>query len=752
MRAIGSSVSRIDAPSKTTGESCYSGDVLPSKFKWAQAVFADVPHARIQALDVAGAAAVPGVIAVLTDADVPCNQYGIVFPDQPVFCGVNSSEAARTVRWVGEKLCLVVADSKEIAVAAAAKVRVTYEHLPVISDLQAALRPEALAIHDQPNYSANSETPDKNVLQKIQIRRGDIAEGLELADVVVADVFTTQLQEHAYMETEAGSAWIAKDGRIVVHTGGQWMHDDRKQIAHVLGKAEEEVRVSYAAIGGAFGGKEDIHLQILLALAAYRTGFPVQGAWTRSESIKYSSKRHPFWLNCQLGAKRDGTLVFVRAEMYSDAGPYASTSNKVLGNAALSMGGCYNIPIAHVVGKAVFTNNAMGGAFRGFGSPQAAFALETLMNRLAFELEVDPLELRRLNAWQEGAVSITQHPIPPGCMAQEVLAAAKQKCQELDGQSCESSSQVVNEGSLPSSAQNVAYGRGVAMASKNVGIGQGKTDQCHVWIELHGKAEIEEVWLGTAGADCGQGAHTVFRQIAAEQLQIDLELIHLKLRSTDDAESSGSASASRLTYFTGAAIEGAARKALQAWEDEERPARGEHTFITRNTTSFDSETSTGNTVVDLGYCAQIADISVDLETGHITVLRLISANDVGRAVNPQQIEGQVEGAAAQGIGWTLYEEIQQADSRILNPTFSTYLIPGVKDVPRQVVPVIVEGDAPNNPLNIKGMAEMALVPVAPAVVAALHDATGVWMTDLPLTPENVWRALQAATCNGPPGE
>ncbi len=743
MRAIGSSVPRIDAPPKTTGIARYSGDVPVAAYKWAHVVFADVPHARIQALDVAAAAAVPGVVAVLTDADVPCNRYGIIVPDQPVFCGLNSTEAARTVRWVGDKLCLIVADTKEIAVTAAAKVEVRYESLPVVSDPQASLRPEAPYIHDYPDYPGDFGVSDKNVLRKIRIRKGNAAEGLARADVVVSDVFATQAQEHAYMEPEAGSAWMEPDGRVAVHTGGQWMHDDRKQIAHVLNMEEEKIRVSYAAIGGAFGGKEDVHLQVLLALATFRTGYPVQGAWSRPESIKYSHKRHAFWLDCRLGAQRDGSLTALQATIYSDAGPYASTSHKVLGNAILSLGGSYHIPHAHVEGAAVFTNNVMAGAFRGFGSPQAALAIETLMNRLAVELAMDPLELRRRNAWQEGALTLTQCPVPPGCMAREVLAAAERKCKELDAQAVAPIDLHANHGSLPSSIRRVAYGRGVAMANKNVGIGQGNIDQCHAWLELHGEGDIEEVWLGTAGADCGQGAHTVFRQIAAEQLGVALEQIRLKLRSTDDAESSGSASASRLTYYTGAAIAGAARQALQAWEEEERPARGEHTFVTRFTTSFDSETGAGNTVVDLGYCAQIADISVDLDTGHIAVHRLISANDVGRAVNPQQIEGQVEGAVAQGIGWTLYEEVQQADGRILNPTFSTYLIPGVKDVPQQVVSVIVEGGAPNNPLNVKGMAEMALVPVAPAIVAALHDATGVWMTDLPLTPENVWRALQA---------
>lgn len=743
MRAMGSSVPRGDAPPKTSGAALYSADVETGDGLWGHVVFADVPHARIRELDVSAAAAHPGVEAVLTDADAPRNRYGIIYADQPVFCGVRSTEAARTVRWVGDKLCLIVADSKATAVAAAAKVQVEFEPLPAVTDTAWALRPDAPRIHDYADYAADLGTGEKNVLQRFRIRHGDIEAGWAQAEVSVSDEFTTHGQEHAYMEPEAGVAWIEPDGRVAVHTGGQWMHDDRAQIADVLNIPESRVKVSYAAVGGAFGGKEDVHLQVLLALAAFRTGRRVRGAWTRAESMKYTHKRHPFRVSCKLGARRDGMLTALQADLLSDAGPYASTSHKVLGNACLAMGGCYNIPHAHVDARAVLTNNAMGGAFRGFGSPQAAFALETLMNRLAEQLNLDPLELRRRNAWREGAVSITQRAIPPGCMAREVLEAAQEKSRELDRLELAAPRVPRNLGSLPVTARRIARGRGAAMACKNVGIGQGKTDQCHAWIELRGGAEIEEAILGTTGAECGQGAHTVFLQMAADLLQVDLRRVRLRSRSTDDAESSGSASASRLTYFTGAAIAGAARRALAAWEDEERPARGEHTFVT-NTEPFNARTGAGDTVVDLGYCAQIADVEVDLDTGHVTVTRLISANDVGRAVNPQLIEGQIEGAVAQGIGWTLYEDVRQARGRMLNPSFSTYLIPGVRDVPQLVVPVVVEGAAPGNPLHVKGMAEMALVPVAAAVAAAVRDATGVWIRDLPLTPENVWRSLQAA--------
>lgn len=742
MRAIGSSVPRVDAPAKTTGQARYSDDFSLPGQKWMKVVFADVPHARIRRLDVTAAAAMPGVVAVLTDADVPNNRYGIIFPDQPVLCGLNSTPAARTVRWPGDRLCLIIADTPDIAEAAAQRVRVAYDLLPVLVDPEAALAPDAVLIHDYDGYPvpAAAAPPQANVLSQLRIRLGNIRQGLADADVVVSDTYTTHAQEHAYLEPEAGMAWCTEDGRIVVRTGGQWMHDDRHQIAAALQMSETQIQVSYAAIGGAFGGKEDVHLQIVLALAALRTGCPVRCVWSRADSIRYHHKRHPFRFASQLGATRHGRLTGLRVDVLCDAGAYASTSTKVLGNAVLACGGCYTIPHVHIDGRAVFTNNCISGAFRGFGSPQGAFMIETQMNRLAQVLDMDPGALRHLNAWTEGSFMCTRAPVPRGCMAREVLAATeKAACLQEAAPAADA-----RQGSLASTSRRKVRGRGLAMACKNVGFGQGITDSCHAWLELRGGAEIEEVWLGTVGADTGQGAHTVFRQMAADALEVPLARVHLRVQSTDDADSSGSASASRLTYYTGAAIHEAARRARIAWRNEERPARGAYTFATRMTTPFAPETGAGNPAVTFGYCAQIAEVEVDLDTGHITVSRLISSHDVGRAVNPSLVEGQVEGAVAQGIGWTLYEQLVQVEGEIRNPSFSTYLIPGIRDVPDTVVPVIVEGGAPEHPLQIKGMAEMGLVPVAAAVTAAVHDATGVWIATLPLTPETVWRALQKA--------
>ncbi len=630
MRAIGSSVTRPDAPGKVTGQAAYAGDVNRPGQKWLKVVWADVPHARVRKLDVSGARRMPGVVAVLTDADVPENRYGLAIPDQPVLCGCHSTAAARTVRWYGDKLCAIVADTPAAAEAAASRVHVEFEELPVVTDPVAALAPGAVLIHDYDGYPLADKRRDSNLLQEMHVRYGDIQRGLEAADTVVSDTYTTHAQEHAYLETESGLAWISDEGRLELLTGGQWMHEERHQIAVALQIPETQIRISYAAIGGAFGGKEDIHLQILLALAAWKTGYPVKCVWSREESIRGHHKRHPFQFRSQLGARRDGRLTALKVDIVSDAGAYASTSTKVLGNALLASAGCYAIPHVHMDARTVLTNNAVAGAFRGFGSPQGTFMIETQLNRLARQLGLSAAELRRRNAWQEGAVMCTQTPVPPGCMAQEVLAAVEEAAQTETAHTPPPRFQ----GSLTSTGRRKARGRGLALGAKNVGFGQGIPDSCHAWIELHGRSEIEEVRVGTVGADTGQGAHTVFRQMAADVLDVPLALVRLQAATTDDAQSSGSASASRLTYYTGAALHAAAHAARTEWANEERPARGEAVFATTQTTPHDPVTGAGTPVVLLGYCAQIADVEVDRDTGHVQVLRVISAHDVGRAVNP----------------------------------------------------------------------------------------------------------------------
>lgn len=754
MRAVGSSLPRIDATDKVVGAGVYAGDIdLPGQ-AWLKVRFAGTPHARIKAVDVSAARAMPGVIAVFTAADVPVNEYGLIMPDQPVLCGVGSTPQAEIVRWEADHVALVVAESEAEAEAAAKAIVIDYEPLPVITDPFAAMAPDAPPLHPYPfRYPYGERDPHSNVLLEYTLIDGDIEAGFAQADVVVESVYRTHAQEHAYLQPEAGVAWVRPDGCIEVICPGQWMHEEREQIAHALGLPQEQIVVRHGAIGGAFGGREDISIQIVLALAAWKTGRPVKTVWSREESIVGHHKRHPYTIQAKWGATRDGKIVAAQMDITSDCGAYAYTSTKVLGNTLLAALGPYKIPNVHVVARTVYTNNTPSGAFRGFGGPQGHFAAEMQVNKLAEALGIDPVELRMRNLWQEGTILPTKSLLPAGCTIREVVTAAAERAgwRQKDAQGWRLTagdddprpSPLAPRPSLNATQRRVARGVGFACCFKNVGFSLGFPEHCSAWVELSGGSQIERAVVGCVGADVGQGAHSAFRQIAAEVLGLAPEQVELRAESTEVTGSSGSSSASRMTFMAGNAIKGAAERALQEWQNEERPARAEFIFHPRPTTPYNRENGASDPNVSYGYCAQVVEVEVDLDTGHVHVARVISANDVGRAVNPQQVEGQIEGAVVQAMGWALMEKYVQREGRALTQHLSTYLIPSVLDVPTVIEPIILEFPDPQGPLGIRGMAEMPFIPIAPALGAAIHDAIGCWLDELPYTPERVWRALRS---------
>jgi CO/xanthine dehydrogenase Mo-binding subunit len=451
---------------------------------------------------------------------------------------------------------------------------------------------------------------------------------------------------------------------------------------------------------------------------------------------------------------RDGRIVAAQMDVTSDAGAYAYTSTKVLGNATLACLGPYAIPNVLVEARTVYTNNCPSGAFRGFGGPQGHFAAEGQVNKLAEALGIDPVELRLRNIWREGAVLPTQSVVPAGCTAAPVVeAAARRGGWQQDGQGhWQRPSAPVGKGdldgvptslstSLKAGRGRVARGRGIAACFKNVGFSLGFAEHCAAWVELHGTGQIERAVVGCVGAEVGQGAHTVFQRIAAETLGLDPAQVEIRADSTEVTGSSGSSSASRMSFMAGNAIQGAAARALAQWQNEERPARAEYVYHPRPTTGYAPETGAADPNITYGYCAQVAEVEVDMETGHVTVTRLVSVNDVGKAINPQQVEGQIEGAVAQSVGWTLLEQFIQHEGKTLTPHLSSYLIPGVLDVVQEIEPVILEFPDPQGPLGVRGMAEMPFIPTAPAIAAAIHNATGVWLDSLPYTPPRVWEAV-----------
>ncbi len=402
---LGQPLPRQDALGKVTGATTYPGDLIRPGMLHLKVVFAGRAHARILGIESGAARAHPGVIDVLTAADVPFNAFGLIDHDQPVLC-------ERKVRFYGDKVAVVVAETPEAAAAGAALVDVAYDVLPAVTDPRLAMSDDAPLVHDERGT---------NLLFYVPIRKGDARAALAAADVVLEGKFTTTWQEHAYLQPEAGIAHVDDDERVIIETAGQWLHEDRRQVAAILRLPEEQVIIRYAAIGGAFGGREDLSIQHLLALAAWKLRQPVAMVWSREESIIGHHKRHPMQIRCTWGAARDGTITAVESEIVADGGAYASTSVEVTKVAALFATGCYEIPNISTTGYAVYTNNIPSGAFRGFGAPQAQFAAEIMVTRLAHALDLDPLTVRRRNIYREGGIEPTQQILPPGVSAEPVL-------------------------------------------------------------------------------------------------------------------------------------------------------------------------------------------------------------------------------------------------------------------------------------------------------------------------------------------
>ena len=763
-KPVGRSVTRVDARAKVTGEAKYPGDFTMPGMLHAKLLFARRPHARILSVDATEAEAVPGVMAILTASDVPVNEYGLQTPDQPVLCGPGSAkEGADVVRFVGDQVAMVVAETEEAAARARDLIRVEYEDLPVLTSPFEARKPDAPQLHPhrQPSPIHPELCTDGNRICHHQIRKGDVEAAWAQADVIVEADYHTHPQEHAYLQPEAGLAYVddacgepfggvypeqrrgtqdrrsRTEGRVTVVVAGQWTWEDQQEIAHALDLPPEQVRVIYPAIGGAFGGREDMSVQIVLALATRKLRRPVKIVWTREESIVGHCKRHPMWLHCKLGATRDGKLVAAEVRVVADGGAYCYTTNKVLGNVAVTCTGPYEIPNVKVDVDGFYTNNLPGGAMRGFGAPQGIFAAETQMNKLAAALGMDPLELRLKNLLRQGSLTAMGTPLPGGVSLVKVAT----RCAAAAGwtRTARGWRKPPIRRNLRSATRN---GIGLAVALKNIGFSFGYQENCWAKIELRGEAEIEEAVVYIGSAEVGQGSNTAIQQMAADALGVDLERVRLEVADTATSPgSSGSVSASRMTFMAGNAVRGAAAAAVERWQVEDRPAVGEYTYLAPKTTPFDPETGYGTPNFAYGYVAEAVEVEVDTESGEIHVRRVVCADDVGKAINPQSVEGQIEGGVVQALGWATVENFLTQEGHVLTDRFSTYLIPTALDVPQEVESLIVEHPDPRGPWGVRGMGEMPFIPLAPALVAAIHDATGVWFDELPLTAERVLRGL-----------
>jgi CO/xanthine dehydrogenase Mo-binding subunit len=723
---VGELITRPDAPPKVKGEFAYSSDLVAPGMLWGHTVRSPHAHARIVAIDVTEAVTMPGVHAVLTHEDVPGQKtYGLEFPDQPVL-------AIDRVRYFGEPVAVVAADHPEQARRAAERVRVEYEPLEPVTDMERAT--EQPPLHEESPTRGHGYFDDDrpNVVRHMVVRHGDPDEA---GDVAISGVYEIGIQDQAFLGPESGLAVPDGEGGVDIYVATQWLHVDRAQVAPCLGVKLEQVRIHLAGVGGAFGGREDLSMQIHGALLALRTKRPVKIVYNREESFTGHVHRHPAKIWAEHRATRAGKLVAVRMKILLDGGAYASSSTAVCSNAASFAVGPYAVPNVLVESTAVYTNNPPCGAMRGFGAVQTCFAAEAQMDKLAAELDIDPVELRLLNALAPGGKlatgQVVNGSLPVAECIRRAAALEPPDPEELPRDPLR----------LPGGAGNTTRGEGVkrgvgfAVGFKNICYSEGFDDYTAARVRLFpdGTAEVH-----CAAAEVGQGVTGVILQVARTELGTDK--VAIAPHTTATVDSAGSASASRMTWMASGAVRDACRAALE--ERERRPGEEidvEKIYRHPRTTPLDPETGqlTGERAhVALAVCAMKVVAEVDVDLGLTRVVWIGAAQDIGKAINPQQVEGQIEGGTAQGLGLALMEEIQTRDGLITNASFTDYLIPTALDMP-PVESVLIEDPEPDAPYGAKGVGEPPTVVSTAAIVSALRAATGRELTRVPVRPDEI---------------
>jgi CO/xanthine dehydrogenase Mo-binding subunit len=716
---VGESVRRVDGVPKVMGEFEYASDLRRDGMLWGATLRSPHPFARVVSIDASAAVAAPGVRAVLTYTDVPGKKtFGLDVQDQPVL-------AMDLVRYAGEPVAIVAAEDPELARTALKKIAVNYQLLTPVTDMELALEKTAPFVQ-----------PQGNIVRTLTIVHGDPN---ARADVWVEGMYETGMQDQAPLGPEAGLAVPAADGGVDLFIATQWLHADRDQLAPCLDLPPEKVRLHLSGVGGAFGAREDVSMQIHACMLASRTGRPVKMSYGRQESFYGHVHRHPSRIWMRHGASRDGKLVNIQARLLVDGGAYTSTSPAVIGNATTFAAGPYEVPNARLVGTAVFTNNPPCGAMRGFGALQACFAYEAQMDKLAGALGLDPLELRLKNAVRSGSILPTGQPIAGVAPVRECL----QRLQDLplppDEPALDRDPML-----LPGGAGNVSHGEGlkrgvgVAVGYKNLGYSEGFDDSSEACVRVSVDRDGPLAEVKTAAVEVGQGLDTIVTQIVRSELGIDRVVI----RPPDTAiGSAGSSSASRQTMMTGGAVQ-LACQAVQAeieqrggLQEVRRPVEAIRVFHHRPTGKLDAN-GQGDPHVTFAFGAARAVVEVDQELGLVRVVQLAVAQDVGRALNPQSVLGQIEGGSAQGLGMALMEEIALVDGQLKNASFTDYLMPTILDMP-PVVSEMVEEPEPGLPYGAKGVGEPSTVVVPAAIVAALRHATGRELRRAPVKPDDL---------------
>lgn len=754
MDVISRSVPPIEVTDKVTGRAKFTDDFVFPNMLFARTLRSPLPHARIVSIDTEKAKALPGVRAVLTYKDVPGeNRHGLVHRDWPVLCD-------DVVRYVGDAVAIVAADDEDTAAEALKLIDVRYEALPVVADPEYAHTLEAPVLH--PNH------PTGNLLKHIKVRHGDIEQGFAEADVIIEREYRTPTTEHAFLEPECAiglPAGYEGHEKLTVYVGSQIPYQDRNQIALAMGLEEERVRVIGTLIGGGFGGKEDIAGQIHVAMLATVTGLPVKMLYSRQESLIFHPKRHATIIRIKTGAKRNGKLTAVQAELYGDGGAYASLSDKVMTRATTHATGPYDVPNAKIDCYAMYTNNVPSGAFRGFGVTQSAFAVEQNMDLLAEALDIDPIEFRLINAQKVGVTTATGQLLRESVGLIETIDDVK--ADMLAHHNGSGFHWAWREG-------NKAYAWGIACAYKNTGLGGGAPDVSEAEVEAYEDGTLE---VRTAAADMGQGLAHVVAQCAAEELHVAYENVKVLLCDTDLTPNGGPTTASRQTFMTGNAARLAAvalREAITQSAAEMMDVAPEKIRYEEGLLRYNGSSVTLGKVVGwmksnglasrtkhayhapktqplgtggdmhfaFSYATQAALIEVDLDTGEVHVLKVLSSTDIGRAINPLMLQGQIEGGIIMALGNCLTESFIIEDGVPWTGLLSRYKMPSIKHTP-EIVSHLVEHRASEGPYGAKGVGEIPSINTTPAICNAIYNATGVRIFSIPVDQDALLRAMKA---------
>ncbi|MGW8226497.1 MAG: molybdopterin-dependent oxidoreductase [Anaerolineales bacterium] len=754
MEVVGRVHERPEAIAKVTGKAVFSDDIHFPGMLYGATLRAGIPHGIVRKIDIGEARQLDGVQAVLTADDIPGRiNHGAVIHDWPALAGVG-----RKVRYVGDAIAIVAADSQEIAQQAIELIHVEIDPLPVVVDPVKAMQPEAPQVHET-----------GNLLKHIKVNKGDIQMGFEQADVIFEETFHTPIHEHAFMEPECSVARLTGDGRIEVYVGSQIPYADREQIAAALGVPQTEVRVRGPLIGGGFGGKEDIAGQIHAALLAHKTGKPVKILYDRHESMLVHPKRHATQIKVKLGLKRDGTITAAQTELYGDTGAYASLGTKVMGRATTHSTGPYIIPHVKIDCYAVYTNNPPAGAFRGFGALQASFAIECMVDLVAEKMGLDPFEFRRKNALRKDSITNTGQHLTESVGLIECIDQTRAELMRYTNGSDPFTSRVVEHAPFKRRSW------GFAVAFKNTGLGEGAPDKAAAEVELYADGTAE---ARISSAEIGQGLVTVLQMVTAQELSLPIDRVRVLLSDTDLTPDGGPTTGSRQTYISGNAVKHAAitlREAMKATLSERYDIDPEEIRFVEGLAQVNGHKVPYGEVVGymkaegrepkvlyeywapettpLGepgdkhfaysFAAQAVEVEVDLQTGEVKVLRVIGATDVGKAINPLGLQGQLEGGIIMGIGHALTEEFIVEDGLVFTDYLARYRMPSIKHIPEEIKSIIVEDPTREGPYGAKGVGEISTMPTPPAIINAVYNACGIRLYKLPVDQDSLARRLKA---------